>query len=91
VDVYATDNYGPLLQNYYEDLVQLANGKPVALGEIGSPMPVDALASQPRWAWFMGWSDIFDREPRDDARKELYRALFADPRVLNRGDAIPEN
>jgi hypothetical protein len=39
----------------------------------------------------MGWSDIFDREPRDQARKDLCQALFADPRVLNRGDPIPEN
>jgi mannan endo-1,4-beta-mannosidase len=90
-DMFATDNYDPLLRGYYDDLVQLAGGKPIALGEIGSSFPVDALDNQPRWTWFMGWSDILDRESRDDARKELNRVLFADPRVLNRGDAVPGN
>jgi len=91
VDVLACDNYGPMLQSHYDGLVQLANGKPVALGEIGAPFPVDMFTNQPRWVWFMGWSDFFDVEPRDDARRELYRALFADPRVISRGDAIPAN
>jgi mannan endo-1,4-beta-mannosidase len=84
VDVLATDIYGEFLQSHYDDLVELAAGKPVALGEIGRPPSPDSLKSQPKWAWFMGWSDIFDRQATD-----AHKALFADPRTLSRGDKLP--
>ncbi len=85
VDVLASDIYGEYLQSHHDDLVELAAGKPVALGEIGRPPSLEILKSQPKWAWFMGWSDIFDRQGT-----EAHKALFGDPRTLSRGDKIPE-
>ncbi len=84
VDVLATDVYGEFKQSYYDDLVALAAGKPVALGEVGQPPSAEVLNSQPRWVWFMGWSDIFDRRAGD-----AHKALFDDPRTLSRGAALP--
>jgi mannan endo-1,4-beta-mannosidase len=84
VDILATDIYGEFLQSHYDDLVELAAGKPIALGEIGHPPSLEVLTNQPKWAWFMGWADIFDREAMDG-----HRALFNDPRTLSRGDKLP--
>lgn len=84
VDVLATDVYGEFKQSYYDDLVMLASGKPVSLGEVGAPPPLEVLSSQPRWVWFMGWADIFDRRPSD-----ALKTLFDDPRVLTRGAVLP--
>jgi hypothetical protein len=73
----------------------LAEGKPVALGEIGQPFAPDLLNTQSKWVYFMGWSDIFDRsadcrpsEPEEQCRRrqDRLKALFADPRVLGRGE-----
>lgn len=40
----------------YDALLALAAGKPIALGEVGPIPPVDLRRSQPRWTWFMGWT-----------------------------------
>lgn len=84
-DVLATDIYGEYSQSHHDDVVELAGGKPVALGEIGKPPSLEVLNSQPRWAWFMGWSNIFDRDMGN-----AHKALFNDPRTLSRGDRLPE-
>ena len=59
VDVLATDvyraNFDPV---NYHSLLDLGDGRPIALGEVG-PFPSEALlAEQPRWAWFMGWATM---------------------------------
>lgn len=84
VDILATDIYGEYLQSHYDSLVELAAGKPVALGEIGRPPALEILGKQPRWAWFMGWAGIFDRETT-----AAHKTLFDDPRVLSRGAELP--
>lgn len=76
LDVYRRD----FPREPYEALVRLADGKPVGLGEVGKmPSPAD-LAAQPRWTWFLTWTDFlnFANKPED------VRALYADPRVLTR-------
>jgi mannan endo-1,4-beta-mannosidase len=83
-DILAADVYGKFEQSHHDDLVELAKGKPIALGEIGAPPPMEALKTQQKWAWFMGWSDIFDRRVTDN-----HKALFDDPRTLSRGDPLP--
>lgn len=84
VDILAADVYGKFEQSHHDDLAELAQGKPIALGEIGAPPPAEALKTQPLWTWFMGWSDIFDRRMTDN-----HKALFTDPRTLFRGDLLP--
>ena len=54
VDVLATDVYNfDYEQKDYEELLTLANGKVIALGEVGELPKPEILAAQPKWAWFM--------------------------------------
>lgn len=59
-DVAALDIYdgSGITQNKYQLMVNIANGKPIAIGECDKlPTPVQ-LAAQPKWAFFMGWSEL---------------------------------
>jgi len=86
VDILATDVYGAFEQKHYEDLVELANGRVIALGEVGAPPSPEILEAQPKWVWFMGWSDIMD-SPRN---AEAVKRIFNDPRTRSRGEPLPE-
>jgi mannan endo-1,4-beta-mannosidase len=81
VDILATDIYhGDYRDKQYEELVKLAEGRPVALGEIG-PVPAPGIFKrQPQWTWFMIWCDYLDQQ---NSHHDL-RALYNDPRVLSR-------
>ncbi len=58
VDVLATDVYqNGFAAHDYEELLALAGGKVIALGEVGRAPSVEVLRAQPRWAWFMSWGD----------------------------------
>ena len=83
VDVLATDVYGAdYKQSHHDDLLKLATGKPVALGEVGE-MPTPAiLNAQPHWTWFMTWTDFLEKNNALDA----VRALYNDLRVLTRDE-----
>lgn len=81
VDVLATDVYsGRYDQDNYKQLLSLAEGRPIALGEVGSFPPVATLKKQPRWSWFMSWRDP---EGFFWADSDSLKALFNDPRVLS--------
>jgi mannan endo-1,4-beta-mannosidase len=83
VDVLAADVYHEdWKQSHHDDLVRLARGKPIALGEVGQPPTPGLLDAQPRWAWFMPWGNLafWGRGP------ERLKVLFADARVLALGD-----
>ncbi len=59
VDVLATDIYSSNFQGHdYEDLLALAEGKPIALAEVGPLPTLEILKKQPRWAWFTVWGDL---------------------------------
>jgi len=60
--------------------LELAQGKPVALGEIGAVPDPSILERQPRWAWFMIWSDFLDGTNSHEA----IRALYKEQRVVSR-------
>ncbi len=83
VDIVSYDNYRSLDDKYYWELLDLANGKPIALGEVGVPPSADVLARQPRWAWFMVWSGFLDRQV------ERLKAAYQNPYYINRGDPLP--
>ena len=58
VDILAADIYraGFNIHNY-EELLRLAGGKPIAVGEVGPiPTPQD-FRDQPQWTWFMSWGN----------------------------------
>jgi mannan endo-1,4-beta-mannosidase len=81
VDVLSVDIYGPFKQSYYDDLLTLAAGKPIALGEVGMAPSPDILKAQPKWTWFMIWAEFVDFNPLN-----ALRAVFDSPNVLNRDD-----
>jgi mannan endo-1,4-beta-mannosidase len=56
VDILSLDCYQEFKQSYYDDLLKLANGKPIALGEVGGNLSLAALTSQSQWVWWMEWA-----------------------------------
>ncbi|MGC2546239.1 MAG: glycosyl hydrolase, partial [Silvibacterium sp.] len=60
VDVVTMDIYGEFKPEYYTDVLALAAGKPIALAEVGAAPTAEILAEQPRWAYFMVWSNLVD-------------------------------
>ncbi len=79
LDVYHSD----FKQSYYEDLLKLANGKPVTLAEVGPPPTVDILKQQPKWTWWMQWAGMGGR---GGSATNAVQALFNDPRSYNLSD-----
>lgn len=80
VDVLATDVYtGRYDERNYQQLVKLAEGKPVALGEVGPFPPADVLNAQTRWVWFMGWRDPDNFFWNDG---ESLRSIYNDRRAI---------
>jgi mannan endo-1,4-beta-mannosidase len=83
-DVLATDIYGEFKQSHHDELAALANGKPIALGEVGRVPTTAVLKQQPKWVWFMVWAGMIGM-----SKPEVVRELFEDPHTLSRGDALP--
>ncbi len=83
VDILAADVYGnDYKQSHHEDMLKLAQGKPIALGECGQLPTPEILEKQPMWTWFMCWSGFLYKKNEPEAVKELYDA----ERVLTLGD-----
>jgi len=58
VDILATDVYNTgYNKKNYKKLLKLAGGKPIAIGECGTPPNESILKKQPEWCWFMTWDD----------------------------------
>jgi mannan endo-1,4-beta-mannosidase len=59
VDILAADVYrNDYKQSHHDDLLTLAKGKPIALGEVGDIPTPDILKTQPQWTWYMPWAWI---------------------------------
>lgn len=80
VDVLATDIYNKdYKQLYHDELLELAKGKPIAIGETGPMIRVDSLMkAQSQYVWFMGWRDLFT-----DQDEQHLKSLFNHPEMLN--------
>jgi mannan endo-1,4-beta-mannosidase len=83
VDVLSLDCYREFKQSYYDALLKLANGKPIALGEVGGNLSLAVLQAQPRWTWWMEWAGS---GVRGDITNRL-AALVKDPRSWSLSDA----
>ena len=80
VDVVALDSWmAPFPSTaVYEQVGQVAHGKPMALAEVGTlPSPAQ-LAQQPKWTYFMEWAEMLTQ------RNTVPRIQFtySDPRVV---------
>lgn len=59
VDVLGADVYRfDYEQDDYDELLDLAKGKLIALTEVGELPTETVLAAQPRWAWFLVWANF---------------------------------
>lgn len=73
VDVLAADVYRrDYKQSHYDDLMKLANGKLIALGEIGQLPMAEQLVSQPNWSWFMTWGYFINKYNDSTVVKTIY-------------------
>jgi mannan endo-1,4-beta-mannosidase len=62
-DIVSYDNYSALDGRYYHEILTIANGKPIGLGEVGSPPPPELLMAQPKWAFYMTWAGMTGTGP----------------------------
>jgi mannose/cellobiose epimerase-like protein (N-acyl-D-glucosamine 2-epimerase family) len=85
VDVLAADVYHKdYRQSHHDALVELGQGKLIALGEVGEVPTPEILARQPMWAWFMIWSNFVDTH---NAPQQI-RDLYGYPKMLTHEDFI---
>ncbi|HVC47757.1 MAG TPA: glycosyl hydrolase [Terracidiphilus sp.] len=82
VDVVTMDIYGEFKPEYYQSMLALAAGKPIALAEVGALPTPQVLAAQPRWTYFMDWTNLLEFS---NSLQQI-NAVYDDPRVLNRDD-----
>jgi mannan endo-1,4-beta-mannosidase len=79
VDVLAADIYkNDYKQSHHDQLMELGNGKLIAIGECGVLPTPEILEKQPEWVWFMDWARFIwtANEP------ENVQTLYDSPRVL---------
>jgi mannan endo-1,4-beta-mannosidase len=84
-DVLTMDIYGPFSQEFYDQMVALADPlhKPIALAEVGAMPTLTTLAQQPRWTYFMMWSELAE----GSNSLEQLQTIFHAPNIINRGDS----
>ena len=81
VDILATDIYhGDYKQSHHDELLDLGQGKPIALGEIGAVPSPEVLATQNRYVWFMIWARFMEAP---NNTPEAVKALYHMPQVMH--------
>lgn len=79
-DILAADVYkGDYKQSHHDKLLALANGKPIALGEIGAAPDPSIFETQNQWCWFMMWANW----PWTHNSPEQLNALYDYPLVID--------
>ncbi len=88
VDIIATDIYHfDYEQKDYNEILELAKGKIVTLGEVGELPKNNILDVQPKWSWFMVWSNWIT----DHNTKERVLEIYNNDKVLTRDEVkIPK-
>ncbi|MBT2289767.1 fibronectin type III domain-containing protein [Paenibacillus albidus] len=84
VDVLAMDIYNnDYRDTYYNKLVQLSGGRPIAIGENGELPDMEMLREkQPRYVYFMTWSQYLT----DKNSLSGIQSVYSDPRARNNGE-----
>lgn len=63
VDILAADIYEhDFKQSYYHELLALAGGKPIAIGENGGLPSPEVLKNQPKWVYSMTWGSSLTQD-----------------------------
>lgn len=68
-------------QKDYNELLDLAKGKLIALTECGELPSVTILLSQPKWVWFLVWNSFIN--PPHNSKDEV-NTIYDQPQVLTR-------
>ncbi len=84
-DVASLDVYGEFKQSYYDDLLKVAAGKPLALAEVGRAPTLEILAKQPGWTWWMTWAGMGGGRRGGEGPNPM-PILVNDPRSWSRSD-----
>ncbi len=80
VDILGADVYhADYEQKDYNELLKLANGKPIALTETGELPNPEILSVQPQWTWFMVWTSWL----WTDNTREHVRQIYNLPQTLS--------
>jgi mannan endo-1,4-beta-mannosidase len=82
-DVVTMDIYGEFKQEFYDSMVAVAGNKPIALAEVGGLPSPEVLEKQPKWTYFMAWSEFIQVGSPLDRTKAVYNS----PRAISRDDA----
>lgn len=73
VDVLATDIYkGDYKQSHHDQLLELGEGRLIALGECGILPTPEILDSMNKFAWFMDWATFIYRKNEAEDVQRLY-------------------
>jgi len=73
VDILAADVYrNDYKQSHHDDLIAIAEDKPISLGETGEIPSNEVLEQQPQWTWFMPWGWILFFSNETDLIKDVY-------------------
>lgn len=59
LDVY--DDQSGYSQEKYKVMLKASRGKPIAIGECQKLPTAETFAAQPKWSFFMSWSEVSDR------------------------------
>jgi mannan endo-1,4-beta-mannosidase len=87
VDILGADVYhSDYDQSDYNKLLKLANGKIIALSEVGELPKPEILEAQPEWAWFMVWTSWLWTDNPPGRVKEIYSL----PQTLNHDEVAPK-
>jgi len=84
-DIASLDVYGEFKQSYYDDLLKVAAGKPLALAEVGRAPAIEVLAKQPGWTWWMTWAGMGGGRRGAEGPNPI-QALVNDPRSWSLSD-----
>lgn len=88
VDVLSMDIYNnDYKYEYYQTMLNLANGKPIALGEVGELPAVSILWQQPKWAYFMCWTEHLE----GNNSLSFINDIYWQDKVITRGEISLDN
>ncbi len=78
VDVLGLDVYGnDFAQSYYDSLIKLSQGKPLALAEVGNVPAPEVFEKQPLWTYYAVWTGMVRNTTQTD-----YEIAFSGEHVL---------
>lgn len=75
-DIAALDVYDKsgFVQEKYDAMLTIPGGKPIAIGECAKLPTLEELETQPKWTFFMSWSELTKESNTDEVLKKLYNS-----------------